>query len=60
VTEIPEVNKITVFNKGIWNGLKGLIPKGGQFIPNSIFGDSLLWKNLQKNEIKKKNFRNNK
>lgn len=26
---------------------------GGQFIPSSIEGDSLLWKKLQKKEIKK-------
>jgi len=30
-----------------------LIPTGGQFIPNSIAGDKLLWKNPQKKEIKK-------
>jgi len=54
VTETPEVNKIIVFNKGIWNGLNGVIPIGGQFIPNSILGDRLLWKKLQKKETKKK------
>jgi len=54
VTVIPDVSKITVFNSGIWNGLKGVIPIGGQFIPSSILGDSLLWKNLQKKDTKKK------
>jgi hypothetical protein len=32
------------------------MPVGGQFIPTSIAGDNLIWKNLQKNEKKKKNF----
>lgn len=54
VTVTPEANKIAVFNKGIWNGLNEIIPKGGQIIPNSIVGESLLWKNLQKKEMKKK------
>lgn len=59
VIEIPEVNKIIVFNNGIINGLKTLIPVGGHFIPNSIICVKLKWKNLQKKEIKK-NFWNNK
>lgn len=56
--EIPEVNKIIVFNNGIVKGLKDLIPIGGHFIPSSIIWVNLIWKNLQKKEIKK-NFRNN-
>jgi len=39
---------------GICNGLNVNNPIGGQYIPNSIFEDKLLWKNLQKKEIKKK------
>lgn len=35
-------------------GLKVTIPKGGQFMPKSITGDNLLWKNPQKKEIKNK------
>lgn len=50
----PEVNKIAVFNKGIWNGLKIKIPKGGHTLPSSIAGDKLLWKKAQKNLMKKK------
>jgi hypothetical protein len=42
VIEIPDDNKIIVFNRGIWKGLKGVIPLGGQFIPISIAGESLL------------------
>lgn len=42
-----------VLRRGIWNGLKMLIPTGGQINPNSITGESLLWKNDQKKEIKK-------
>ena len=53
VTVSPDVNRISVFKRGICNGLNGEIPLGGQFIPNSVVGDNLLWKNLQKNEIKK-------
>jgi hypothetical protein len=44
---------MAVFNRGIWKGLKGIIPLGGHIVPNSILGDSLLWKNAQKNEMKK-------
>ena len=43
-----------MFNKGTWNGLKTLIPKGGQIDPTSILGDKLLWKKAQKNLTKKK------
>lgn len=49
----PEANKILVFRRGTWNGLKPWIPTGGQIAPTSILGDKLLWKNAQKNEIKK-------
>lgn len=59
VIEIPEVNKIIVFNNGIINGLNTLIPVGGHFIPSSIIWVNLKWKNLQKKEIKK-DFWNNK
>lgn len=52
--EIPEVNKIIVFNNGIMNGLKDIIPAGGHFIPNSIICVNLIWKNVQKKETKKK------
>lgn len=34
-------------------GSKVKMPLGGQVIPISILGDSLLWKNAQKNEMKK-------
>lgn len=51
--EIPDVNRIIVFNKGIVNGSNALIPVGGHFIPNSIICVNLIWKNLQKKEIKK-------
>lgn len=54
VTLTPEANRITVFNKGIWKGLKGKIPQGGQNEPNSTVGLNLEWKKAQKKEIKKK------
>jgi len=49
-----------VFIKGISKGLKGLIPIGGHSWPISIEGANEEWKYAQKNEMKKKNFRNNK
>jgi hypothetical protein len=54
VTVTPEDNKIAVFSKGTWNGLKVKIFIGGQFFPSSIVGERLLWKNAQKKLIKKK------
>jgi len=33
---------MAVFKRGIWNGLKALIPVGGQTAPISIAGDNLL------------------
>lgn len=54
VTLTPEEIKITVFNKGTSQGLKGWIPTGGHIDPNSILGERLEWKNAQKNETKKK------
>lgn len=53
VTVTPDANKIIVFNKGIWKGLKGKIPQGGHKEPISIVGLNLEWKNAQKKEIKK-------
>jgi len=33
-------------------GLNGVIERGGHVCPISILGDTLLWKNAQKNEEK--------
>jgi hypothetical protein len=52
VTEIPDDNRITVFNKGMFIGSNILIPFGGHIIPSSGVGESLLPKNAQKNEKK--------
>ena len=49
VTETPLDNKIMVFSKGILNGSKLWIPSGGHVEPSSIDGETLLWKNAQKN-----------
>lgn len=51
---IPEHNKIIVLSRGISIGLNGWIPRGGHVAPISMVGASLLWKNAQKKEIKKK------
>lgn len=53
VIEMPEDNRIVVFNKGICKGLKGVIPWGGHSIPISMLGDKLLCKKAQKKETKK-------
>jgi hypothetical protein len=53
VTVTPDASRIAVFSNGICNGLNGEIPVGGHVEPNSIVGDNLLWKNAQKNEMKK-------
>lgn len=39
----PELSRIIVFNNGILLGLKAIMFLGGQFIPKSIDGASLLW-----------------
>jgi hypothetical protein len=41
-----------VFSRGTCMGLNGWIPVGGHVDPSSIIGDSLVWKNAQKNETK--------
>lgn len=41
-----------MFSRGTLNGLRGVIPTGGQQHPSSGVGDSLLWKNAQKNAKK--------
>jgi len=53
VTLTPDDSKIIVFNRGTPNALKTLMPVGGHNVPTSTFGDSLLWKKAQKNDIKK-------
>jgi hypothetical protein len=45
-----------VFNSGTFSGLNGWIPVGGHVDPSSIVGDSLLWKNAQKNDAKNSSF----
>jgi hypothetical protein len=52
VTVTPEAKRTAVFNSGILKGFRGVIPAGGQQQPSSGVGDSLLWKNAQKNAKK--------
>jgi len=52
VTVTPEDSRIIVFSKGTWKGLNGKIPWGGQNLPISKVGESLLWKKAQKKEKK--------
>lgn len=54
VTVTPEANRMIVFSRGTWMGLKGLIPVGGHCSPISIVGARLEWKNAQKKEKKNK------
>lgn len=42
MTVTPDDRRIIVFSKGTLNGLKGVIPVGGQNRPISKFGDKLL------------------
>lgn len=49
VIDRPLNSKSAVFNKGIWNVFKGVTPTGGHWHPILWSGESLLWKNLQKN-----------
>jgi hypothetical protein len=49
VTVTPLLSKIRVFNRGISKGLIPSTAKGGQLIPISKLGASLLWKKVQKN-----------
>jgi len=52
VTVTPDLNRIIVFNRGIWKGLKIIIPEGGHISPISSVGLSLLWKKDQKKKRK--------
>jgi len=52
VTLAPELNNITVFNKGISQALNTGTFSGGQTAPISKVGDKLEWKNAQKNAKK--------
>lgn len=54
VTLTPDLNKIQVFNNGIWKGFNGVMLKGGQFKPISFIGTNLLWKKVQKKPLKNK------
>jgi len=54
VKEIPLLNKITVFNKGIENADRGVTYIGGQTPPLSNLFLNEKEKNLQKNEKKKR------
>lgn len=42
VTVTPEARRIVVFNRGIWKGLNGDTPVGGQIMPISGVGARLL------------------
>lgn len=54
VTVTPEDKSKIVFIRGILIGLKVTIDKEGQFCPNSIVGEILLWKKAQKKDTKKR------
>jgi len=51
--ETPEDSNRIVFRRGILIGLKEVIDRGGHICPISMVGEILLWKNAQKNEMKK-------
>ena len=49
----PLLNNIAVFSNGTSNAFIVVIPTGGHMLPTSTVGTSALWKNAQKNDIKK-------
>jgi len=53
VIDTPEDRSRIVFRRGILIGLNALILIGGHSCPSSTVGEILLWKNAQKNEMKK-------
>jgi len=53
VIETPDDKRRIVFRRGILIGLNEVIDRGGHIWPSSTVGEILLWKNAQKNEIKK-------
>lgn len=52
MTVAPDDTRMMVFRSGTWKGLNGVTPVGGHVDPISKVGESLLWKNAQKNEKK--------
>jgi len=50
----PDERSKIVFKRGILIGLKEITASGGQFCPNSIDGEILLWKKAQKKDTKNK------
>lgn len=52
MTVTPEAKSTAVFRSGTLRGFRGQTPDGGQFVPRSIVGASLLWKNAQKKALK--------
>lgn len=52
VTVTPEERSKMVFSSGMFIGSNATTPLGGQFCPSSMFGEMLLWKKAQKNDIK--------
>jgi len=61
VTVTPDERRTMVFSSGTPQGDRGLTPTGGQLLPSSTLGASLLWKKAQKKKSEKKTyFRNNK
>jgi hypothetical protein len=48
----PEDKRMIVFRRGILMGLNGVMETGGQFCPNSIVGEILVWRNAQKKATK--------
>jgi len=49
VTVTPDERRTMVFSSGTPQGDRGLTPTGGQLLPSSTLGASLLWKKAQKN-----------
>lgn len=52
--EAPDESRIMEFSRGIDIGSNGSIPIGGHDLPISTAGETLQWKNAQKNLTKKR------
>ena len=53
---LPRLVGLLLFSEGTCMGLNGWIPVGGRVDTSSIIGDSLEWKNAQKNDTKNRIF----
>jgi hypothetical protein len=49
VINTPDDARRIVFNRGMWMGMRGLIPRGGHLLPRLMSGNQYSWMNDQNN-----------